>query len=64
LVKDAAAFGVEDHAKGGAVFDGATGVEEFELGVKLCVVRGDEAAQLKDGCVADEGGDVGGGAEL
>ena len=62
-MEEAAAFGVEDHAEGGAVFDGAAGVEEFKLGEERGGVGGREAAELKEGRVADEGSDVGRGAE-
>jgi len=57
-------FGVEDHAEGGAVFDGAARVEEFKLGEEVGGVGRREAAELEDGRVADEGGDVGGDAKV
>jgi len=63
FVKEAAAFGVEDHAEGGAIFDGSAGVEEFELGEDMGGAGGDDAMELEDRGVADEGGDVVGGAE-
>ncbi len=63
LVEQAAAFGVEDHAQGGAVFDGAAGVEELELGVDFSSGVGSEAAEAQDRRVANELGDVVGDAE-
>ena len=47
--EQAAGFGVEDHAQGGAVFDGAAGVEEFKLGEDGGGAGGDEAAELEHG---------------
>jgi hypothetical protein len=62
LVEEAVAFGIEDHAQRGAIFDGAAGVEELELGKEGSGAGAGETAQFEDGSVADEGSDVGGGA--
>jgi len=63
FVQQAAAFGIKDHAKSGAVFDGAAGVEKFKLGEQVGGVGRREAAELQQRRIADEGGDIGCGAE-
>ena len=57
-MEQAAGFGVEDHSQCRAVFDGAAGVEEFELGENLRAGLGREPGQLEHWRVADKLGDV------